>query len=524
MKLPWIKDKSSRVNERADMAVARVLEAVADQVARDLADEDASWKKLTNATSTDDLSNDELKSLRDACVRLWRQDPSLAMTAKLLQSGTFGRGITTPRAADSRVQKIVDKFWDDTDNQLHIFSRDAQVHCNLQLFLKGEQFFTLHTAMTDSLVKIGEISQDEITQVITHPDDAKRPVMYVRTFRPKMYDFQRNTWTSSTQSVTWYYLDYRYSPDVLGEALPDDGVQSLINGAGEALQQDVYLYHFKTNTIGLRGVPEAARSYDWVKAQHRALSDLATFTKASAMFAWRMKIQTKSQAAVNNAAAMFREPVPGTGSVHVSNQGVDLQAVDAPSGGQNMADTGRQMHLQAIRGYGFGEHWYANADTGNLATASAMELPAIWAIDDRQEHFWSLYHALTMYQIGRAKVFGDVVSLPSRVDTHVDIDFPPSQPANVQEKATAITTLAPLIDPQEAAYQAYVTLGSNDVEELMERQFPAEEKLDGEQSTSDVEEPEEMPEETQEPEPAIPEPVTEASGAKDPFSASNLSG
>ena len=114
--------------------------------------------------------------------------------------------------------------------------------------------------------------------------------------------------------------------------------------------------------------------------------------------------------------------------------------------------------------------------------------------------------------------------MPSRVDTHVDIDFPPSQPANIQEKATAITTLATLIDPQEAAYQAYVTLGSNDVEELMERQFAQEEKLDGEQATSDVEEPEEMPEETQEPEPAIPEPVTEASGAKDPFSASNLSG
>ena len=174
-----------------------------------------------------------------------------------------------------------------------------------------------------------------------------------------------------------------------------------------------------------------------------------------------------------------------------------------------MADTGRQMHLQAIRGYGFGEHWYANADTGNLATASAMELPAIWAIDDRQEHFWSLYHALTQCQIERVKVFSDVVSLPSRVDTHVDIDFPPSQPANVQEKATAITTLAPLIDPQEAAYQAYVTLGSNDVEELMERQFSEEQKLDGQQATGG----------DTIPEPAIKEPVTEAAGAKDPFGA-----
>ena len=40
-----------------------------------------------------------------------------------------------------------------------------------------------------------------------------------------------------------------------------------------------------------------------------------------------------------------------------------------------------------------------------------------------------------------------------------------------------------LLDPREAAYQAYTALGSNDVTELLERQFPVEEKLDGEAAT-----------------------------------------
>ena len=54
-----------------------------------------------------------------------------------------------------------------------------------------------------------------------------------------------------------------------------------------------------------------------------------------------------------------------------------------------------------------------------------------------------------------------------------------------------------------------MTLGSNDVEELMERQFSQEQKLDGGQATGGY----------NELEPAIKEPVTEASGAKDPFGA-----
>jgi hypothetical protein len=249
-------------------------------------------------------------------------------------------------------------------------------------------------------------------------------------------------------------------------------------------EADTFVVHTAVNTVGLRGVPEAWVAYDWVKAHHRSLSDLATWTKAAAMLAWRVKMQTKSAEAISKAAAMYREPVPGTAGVHVSNERVDVEAIDQPSGGGQMAQSARELHLQAIRGFGFGEHWYSNGDNGNLATANAMELPAIWQIEDRQSMIEELYDTFSQFAVSRSMEMAEPVSLPARVDTAIDIDFPAPQPRNENVLALFLGALANvsssgLIDEREAAYQAYLAIGSNDIEQLLERQFAEETKLDG---------------------------------------------
>jgi hypothetical protein len=484
MRMPWQRDRELDALERkAQFAFARVEEALANQTAMDLQDEDASWRKISNAANAEDLSDVDRAEACRKCLNVWMLDPGLARAAALLQSGTFGKGITTPRAADQRVQSVVDRFWGDDDNVLYLTGRDARVLTNLKLMIYGEQFFTVHVSAAGSEVKIGEVSASEITEVITHPDSKRRPILYQRKFRPDTFDFDRGGYVPGVEQRTWYYRDWRY----LGEDLAaEDDVAAGVFGRSKDLQEFVYIYHLKTNTVGKRGVPEFYRAYDWAKAHHKSLSSLATWTQAAAMFAWRLKMKTKSQAAISNAAAAFREPAPGTAAVHVGNDGVDLSAVDQPSGAANMTGTVREMHIEAVRSFPFGAHYYGDNRDGTLATASSMELPAIWGIEDRQETFKELYLGLLGVAIERAIVLQDFPTrkLPASVDRYVDLDFPPAQPEQALQQAQAIAALAPFIDPQETAAHAYNALGSNDVDQLLERQFPQEDKLEGE--TADV--------------------------------------
>jgi len=487
MRLPWQRDREQEAIERkADFAFARVAEALANQTAMDLADEDASWRKISNAANTEDLSDVDRAEACRKCLNVWLLDPGLARAASLLQSGTFSKGITTPRASDQRVQSVVDRFWNDDDNVLYLTGREARVLTNLKLMIYGEQFFTVHVSAAGSEIKIGEVSASEITEVITHPDSKRRPILYQRKFRPDTFNFERGGYQPGGEALVWYYRDWRYLEENL--AAEDDVAAGVFDRANN-LQENVYIYHLKTNTVGKRGVPEFYRAYDWAKAHHKSLSSLATWTQAAAMFAWRLKMKTKSQAAINNTAAAFREPVPGTAAVHVGNEGVDLSAVDQPSGAANMTGTVREMHIEAVRSFPFGTHYYGDNRDGTLATATSMELPAIWGIEDRQEMFKELYLALLGVAIERAVLLQDFPTrkLPASVDRYVDIDFPPAQPEQVMQQAQAIAALAPFIDEQEVAAQAYNALGSNDVDQLLERQFPQEDKLEGATAQVDAE-------------------------------------
>mgnify|MGYP001163168545 CR=1 FL=1 len=485
------------VQRRADIAFARVQETIASQLAQELTEEDSGWRKLTDGGGTYDLNLTELADIRAKCIKAWQIDPSLGQAASLLVSGAFGKGVDTPRAADSRVQEVVDRLWEDEDNRLALFSRDAMARTSNALMLEGERFLAVHTSVTESRVKLSELPCAEIVDVVTAPENSLKPVLYRREFRSQTYDVASGRYETGAKQVV-YYADWRCWRYVLdptfGEDNPEweEGVADLLSRAGIGGDAGplAMAYQIKSNTLGLRGIPEAYRAYDWIRSHARTVSDLVTLSKALAMFAWRKKLNTKSATAIENAAKMFRTPPSGPAGVQVENQNVQLDAINVPTGGVgNLEVASRQTHLQSIRAFGFGEHYYSDSSSGNLATATAMELPVIWRIEDRQQQVGTVCEDLTRLAIELAVIQGDFPSrrLPTRVDRAFDLDFPPAQPDNPATTATLLQALAAasgtLIEPREAAYQAYTALGSNDVTELLERQFPTEDKLDGQAPT-----------------------------------------
>lgn len=516
MRMPW--NRAPQTAERAERAsavdvsiarteahLARVSETIAAEMQRELTEE-SGWQLLSDLGGDSyDLSNAARAAIAAKCIRLWMVDGAIGQAESLLASGTFGQGISAPRAADPRVQRIIDRFWDDADNQLALTSIDAMIGINRALMLEGERFLTVHTSAADSLVKLADIPASEITDVITHPQNRRKALVYKRSWRPARYDWGRGTWVTDTQPMVRYYRDLA-APDPRAPRDDDDDEALELLASVPDLDDDTAILHVRVNNIGLRGVPEVYRAYDWARTHAGTVSDMATMTKALSMFAWRKKIRTRSEAAVRSGASQFQSPPPGPGAVHVSNDNVELDPVNVGTGAtSNQSATGRQTFLEAIRPFGFGEHWYGDASTGNLATASSMEQPAVWRILARQTLFERALRTVIDYAIERAIEMQDYLPIPRSVRRYYDLDFPPPQPRTEQTVSIMLPALANaastgLIDKREASYQAYVLLGSDDIDEIMERQYPPQEQLEGEhQEAPEPEAPEELATEAERP-------------------------
>ena len=352
MRMPW--NRAPQTAERAerasavDVSIARTeahlgarLETIAAEMQRELTEE-SGWQLLSDLGGDScDLSNAAraaIAAVHSAVDGRWRDRAGgIAPGERHVRSGD-----QRTRAADPRVQRIIDRFWDDADNQLALTSIDAMIGINRALMLEGERFLTVHTSAADSLVKLADIPASEITDVITHPQNRRKALVYKRSWRPARYDWGRGTWVTDTQPMVRYYRDLA-APDPRAPRDDDDDEALELLASVPDLDDDTAILHVRVNNIGLRGVPEVYRAYDWARTHAGTVSDMATMTKALSMFAWRKKIRTRSEAAVRSGASQFQSPPPGPGAVHVSNENVELDPVNVGTGAtSNQSATGRQ--------------------------------------------------------------------------------------------------------------------------------------------------------------------------------------
>jgi len=463
----------------AENAATRLIETINSQTAYELKQEELGWVRIGEGADSYDLSWSDREFIRSRCVALWQIDPTVAQAMSLLQSGTFGRGVGTPKANDKRIQPIIDRFWDDRDNKLCLLSRQGQMETNLLLGMEGERFFTLHTSAADSHVKIADIPVQEVVAVITHPQNRRQPVLYKRTAVQRKWDFGTGTWKLEGEKADTYYRDCKYPAERDAELeRSDPDAAALIASVPEGkLIDDVLVYHLRVNTVGLRGIPELYRALDFARSHDRTLSSMVTLTRAQATIAWIKKLVTKSSAAIDKAAKQMRDPVPGVASTYVSNQAAELKPVDVGTGAtSNHEKTLYATFLQTIRSFGFGAQWYGDPSTGNLATAKSMELPALWRIEDRQETFEQVFSDMTDFAVERAIAAGDLGRIPDDVDRGYRLKFPSPQGRDDTAAGAIITAIVGavaggVLDQQEASYQCYSLMGTDDIDAVMARQY-----------------------------------------------------
>jgi hypothetical protein len=98
-----------------------------------------------------------------------------------------------------------------------------------------------------------------------------------------------------------------------------------------------------------------------------------------------VKDKLQSTYAKNAANSVERNPQTAPGGTWVQNDALDLAAVPKATGAGDSEKDGNQLKLMVCAGTGIMLHYFGDPSTGNLATATAMELPMLKMFDSYQE-------------------------------------------------------------------------------------------------------------------------------------------
>ena len=407
--------------------------------------EDIGWINM----SQDQYSREELIAggfhfMLKRCRIMYVNNPLCKHWIHLTTSFVFGRGVSVPTSKDKDLQEILEKFWDDPDNKKTITSIGPQRMISNKLQYEGNLFFMLFDD-EEGNVRVRLLNTVEVVDIITDNEDRNKYLFYKVSLTDRQYDYRSDAYNN--QKTQFWYI-----PDIDNENPKDHGVPP------NKLRDDCRIFHVRINCdINDKfGIPDLYAGLDWVKAHKDMAGDMATLIKALSQFAWKKKVkggaaqvqnilgQMKARTNLTNISTM-------AGKTQIENQGVDMESIDVKTGGVDIADKGlKSMQMMVCSASGIFYHYYGDPSTGNLATATSMELPMVKKFEDYQMLWIYIYNVILLYafrkKIEVGLLEGEVVYdsktgytyLKTSKDLTVDIDFPPIIEQDILKLAQAL--------------------------------------------------------------------------------------
>jgi hypothetical protein len=296
---------------------------------------------------------------------------------------------------------VWDEFWV-ADRNAPMLAED-KIHDKLSnwLLVDGERFLAFYGSTVDGECTVRKLPPEEITEVITDPDDDATPWWYKRVFSD-----------GKKLNQEWYYPDWGlfFSGDLekAAEALPKNATRADEIAAnedeigGNSGGTTVCVLHVALpgrDEKSLRGWPLLSPAgAPWIRAHKKFREDRAAVAARVAMFVDKLKHQGGSRAGIALALQMAStlsstnytetNPPPAAGSTFIQNKALDLERMPLASGASDAKSDGEAMLLMAGLAGGVFPHYLGAGDAYRLATATAMERPLElqWS---RYRQFWS---------------------------------------------------------------------------------------------------------------------------------------
>jgi hypothetical protein len=422
----------------------------------ELALEDQGWRRLTGELSAE-FTRAGLEQIIRVSRAMYLTHPLMRRATNVTTYYTWAQGATF-RAADSKVQDIIDEMMDNDFNRAELYGHQARIYTDVDQQVDGNLFVVMFTNEYGD-VSVRTIPVEQIQEILTREGDSRIITFYRRVWAEDIFD--ERTGGVRTVQKEELYPDWRYHPDRKPESFGDIKVN-----------WNAPIIHQRTG--GLKnmkfGIPEGYSAFEWARAYKGFLEDWHTLVKSLSRFAWKGKtkgrkiqrLKEKLQQGTEQKDPEREEPsdedLPGrrpVGDMWLGREGDDIQAIPK-TGASVSADDARPSRLMVASAVDLPDTFLSgDVDIGNFATSKTLDRPTELGFKNRQALWTSLDSDIFRYVID-AKV--RAMELPGKsdrdtrtgmnlivpgVDPTVSITFPPiledDKKANVSAIAAAAT-------------------------------------------------------------------------------------
>lgn len=434
----------------------------------ELALDDRGWLTPGRGWTSADLDNQTRTSLVAKSRLYWSRDPLAKQAVRIWTDYALGDGMTYS-SDDEEVQDCLDAFCKDKRNRA-IMDSEGQRRSSKKLLVDGELFFLLFDEDDDEK-SIRRVDCLQVTDIICDPDDEERVLGYKRV---------------TAQNKTLFYADWRCDDDdiALLEQQKDPATKSDIKA-----ETGVVMYHMAFDTLLKRGNGLLFSAVDWTKEHRRFMEARVAITQALAKFAWKNKVKggqqvldnviakTQSTYATSGATQVERHPQNAPAATWYENAGMDLTPMPRSTGGSEASEDGNALKLMVCAATGVMLHYFGDPSTGNLATATAMELPMLKMFQSYQ----SMWTQATRDLFSIVLDDGDDDAEDEDDDTAIDIDYPPILADDLQKLGAFLQQAAglfPELKVPEVLQILMQSLGVSNLNEVMEAVAAKREQID----------------------------------------------
>lgn len=435
----WTGVASLRESLRQERDTARLLDESLRSL--ELAMEDEGWQAM-GRDGKREFSREGLRQIAALSRIMFLKNPLVNRAVLVQAMYVWAQGVSIS-SEDEATQAVITAFLDDPANQAELTSHQARTmkECDLQVL--GNLFFALFTDINTGGVKVRTVPVDEITEIITDPEDRKAVWFYKREWTAASLDIGTGTTTNKPQVA--YYPDIQHTPD---EQVPTIG--------GNPVVWDTPVYHVRVGGLSDMqfGVPETYAALDWAKAVKDNLEDWATVVRSYARFAWNLNTTGGAKAVATAKArlgtgrttsSVDTNPPPTPGGVFVGS-GAEMTPIKT-SGATTSPEDGRYLRLMVCAAFGLPETFFGDVSTGNLATAKSLDRPTELKFIDRQQLWKSVLNTILQYAVRRSKQAPSGamrIKTSGEANAKITIEFPPILEHDITETIGAIVSAATL--------------------------------------------------------------------------------
>ncbi|HVA25954.1 MAG TPA: hypothetical protein VMW62_16370 [Chloroflexota bacterium] len=381
-------------------------------------EEDYLWRRLSDNWYQKDVIPSTYLELHNQAYEAFNSNPLARQAIEITTSMVLGSGLRVV-ARSPRVQRILDRFWQDADNHM-----DLRIYslCT-ELALYGEQFIRFFVNPIDGAVKIGQIDPSTIDQIVTDPNNVEKPLRFHQ--RPVGPGF--DVWGTVT--------------GVLGASDQPPATDYRQEGVWFEAGREVVQFAINKVSNAKRGQSDLATMIVWLRRYKDWLTDRVRLNKYKGAFLWDVKLTGADKKTIDRKKMEYAYP-PLPGSLVVHNETEEWSAVEPKIGADQVEADGKAIKMMVAVGAGLPEHYLAEGGNVNKATAAEMGLPTLKRFQRRQDYAGFMLRTILDRVLLEAQQAG---LLSARLDKRYEVVFPPIDTDDGEVIASAVGKLVPAL-------------------------------------------------------------------------------